>query len=294
MSEHGTRKWRRRLKWTALVLVVGYVGASWIAAGRLLTPKRRGPAQTPGHVGLPFEDCMLRSTDGVRLAGWIVDCKGARGTVLLFHGINASREAQRVRALHGAGFRTVAIDFRGHGKSGGDRTTFGHAESADVVACIRFAQQRWPREPLAAWGVSLGGAALCYAGKVAAELEAIILESVYSTIDRAWTNRLSLRVPTWLHPLAAGPRWMAFWRMGLSGDDLRPVDRIRELDGTPILVTTGENDRRAPKDDARALAQAVSSASVWIVPDADHGNVWRTGGSVYQRKVLDFLRRHCR
>src|SRR5437899_120656 len=64
----------------------GYLAASWTVS-RWLT--RRAPARisrTPEAFGLAWEPLTLRTEDGIRLAGWLVEPANARGTVALFHG----------------------------------------------------------------------------------------------------------------------------------------------------------------------------------------------------------------
>src|SRR5438445_2437204 len=69
----------------------GYVAASWTVS-RWLT--RRAPARisrTPSDLGLTWQALGLRTEDGIRLAGWLVEPPEPRGTVALFHGMRGSR-----------------------------------------------------------------------------------------------------------------------------------------------------------------------------------------------------------
>jgi hypothetical protein len=54
--------------------------------------------QTPGNVGLAFDDVYFATEDGVRLNGWFVPRRGATLTLLWFHG-NAGNISHRVENI---------------------------------------------------------------------------------------------------------------------------------------------------------------------------------------------------
>ena len=81
------------------------------------------------------------------------------------------------------------IDFQSHGESIGDGITFGYLEALDAEAAFTFLENKLPNNHIGVIGVSLGGAAALL-GQVAEKSKAIIIESVYPTIEEAIKNRL--------------------------------------------------------------------------------------------------------
>ena len=84
-----------------------------------------------------------------------------RGVVALVHGIgeHSGRYGYLVERLVGAGFAVVALDNRGHGRSGG---VHGHIDSwseyrEDVHAFLNYVSAHFMRLPLFLYGHSLGG-----------------------------------------------------------------------------------------------------------------------------------------
>jgi alpha-beta hydrolase superfamily lysophospholipase len=124
--------------------------------------------------------------DGLTLRGSFAEPPSPRGLLVMFHGIGNERYRGFLHEIARWGFVGVSFDFRAHGVSDGEDCTFGWAERRDVVAIIAAVRARWPGKPIAAWGISLGGAALCYAADVTRDLDAVILESVYRDIDSAF------------------------------------------------------------------------------------------------------------
>jgi pimeloyl-ACP methyl ester carboxylesterase len=83
------------------------------------------------------------------------------------------------------------MDFQAHGESPGNKITFGHLESLDVEAALRFLKERFPGERIGVIGTSMGAAAMVLA-EHRPPVQAIILESMYPTIDQATQDRLRL------------------------------------------------------------------------------------------------------
>jgi predicted alpha/beta hydrolase len=82
---------------------------------------------------------------------------------------------------------------QGHGETTGKYITFGYRESRDVHAALSYLKSRLPGKPIGVIGVSLGGAATLL-GKEPIQTDAVILEAVYSSIERAIENRLAIRL----------------------------------------------------------------------------------------------------
>ena len=123
----------------------GLAGAAVLAAaivwavGSVMTRGR--PSPVPPAVA-PARDLVLRTSDGVRIAATFRPGRGERAPgVLLLHGVNAARPAVAGNAawLSDRGYATMAIDFRGHGRSDMAPRSFGLTEAADARASAEIA-----------------------------------------------------------------------------------------------------------------------------------------------------------
>src|SRR5215204_3938320 len=82
---------KERIARTLLGTGMGYFAASWTAS-RWLTRRTRGKLKsTPADYGLEAETLTLRTDDGIRLSGWLVEPANAHATAALFHGMRQSR-----------------------------------------------------------------------------------------------------------------------------------------------------------------------------------------------------------
>jgi pimeloyl-ACP methyl ester carboxylesterase len=111
-------------------------------------------APPPEHVSFPTQDGGLVYAD--------IYGKGGRGVVLA-HGGRFNKESweKQARTLAAAGFRALAIDFRGYGQSRGPGQSepLGAPLHLDVLAAVRYLRQNGAKTVSVVGGSMGGGAA---------------------------------------------------------------------------------------------------------------------------------------
>jgi uncharacterized protein len=122
------------------------------------------------------------------------------------------------------------------------------------------------------------------------KVDAIVIEAVYPTIEIATRNRLQ----KYLGPLGVRLAPLLLWqlqpRLGVSVDQLRPIEHIAEV-GCPIFIISGEKDQNTLRSDTEILFErAHSPKELWFVPSAGHVDLHHVAGGEYERRVLAFLR----
>lgn len=279
----------------AMASGIGYVAAAYSISRWITRPALRPLKLSPQGLGLMWETLECRTADRFRLRGWLIHpSTPAAGTVMLFHGLRNTREQMLSRAELFArnGYRCVAFDHRAHGESQGKRTSFGFLEGRDVSAVNELVRQRWPNEPRALLGISMGAAAICFAARDTSQCDAIILESCYRDIATAFQNRLRHGYPPWYQKLSRGVVWITERRLGLRLNQINCSKDIALLTPAPVLLLTGTEDPHATPDEVRQLYECCREPrELWLVQNAKHKDVFEVGGSAYQERVLDFLAR---
>ena len=277
------KRWVVGLAGLGLAVAAGLV---W-AAGSVLTAPATRPVGPPPR--LAVETAAISSPSG-ELPTWVAPVDSARGVVVLMHGVRADRRSQldRLRLFRDAGYHTIAFDFQAHGESPGDAITFGWLERDDAVAAVRFARDRFPGLPVAVVAQSMGGAAAILAGP-RLDADALVVEAVYASLERATRNRLAMRlgragaIAAPLLTAQVGPR------LGVSLDQLRPARAAPDLDA-PLFVLAGSEDAHAQPDEARAIYDAAPEPkALWIVAGAAHQDLYRYAPDAYRERVLGFL-----
>lgn len=266
---------------------------SWHLGGLLIAPAMHPVGAAPAE--LDAANVTFPSGSGSTIHAWYSPGTPGSGAVLLLHGVGADRSAMSGRALflHALGYSVLALDFQAHGESLGKHITVGDLESHDVVAAVDYLRRALPDERLGAIGVSMGAAAVVLS-RQPLPLSAVVLESMYPTIEEALADRLKLALGD-RGPLCTPLLVMQLKpRLGISASRLHPIDDISRL-GAPLLLIHGAEDQHTTLAEAkRVFAAAREPKTFWEVPRAAHVDLHYFARAEYERRVSAFLARYLR
>jgi pimeloyl-ACP methyl ester carboxylesterase len=238
---------------------------------------------------LPGERTVtVRTTDGVDLAGIVLPAlppqrSGRPITFVLAHGFTGSVARAPLRRAAGwlRRFGEVrALDFRGHGGSGGGSGVGGDPEVLDIDAAVAAVRAEGGGEGARAGavvtvGLSMGGgAALRQAALGRHRPDAVVSVSAVSR----WYVRDTrpMQRVHWLLETTAGRRMGSrMVRLRLDQPWLRvplsPLQVVSAIAPTPLLLVHGDRDEYFPLEHFRTLAQAAGpAATAWVVPGFGH------------------------
>ena len=264
--------------------------ASVLIGAQVASPTQQqiGPPPRSLHA----ESVQFPSASGAQVRGWLIRSPGRKGTILLMHGIRSNRLAMlsRARFLLNAGYSVLLFDFQANGETIGSHQTFGALESLDARAACTFARTTIPDQAVGAIGTSLGGAAAIL-GPAPMNLQALVIEAVYPTIEEAAANRIRSHLGPYVPGRLLAPLLLSQlrFRAGVSPSALRPIDRIGAT-AAPLFLICGEKDVDTTPDESRRLFQAASEPKqFWELMGAGHQDFHAFAPSEYERRVLAFF-----
>ncbi len=265
------------LKWSAIVLIAGYVGllaAVYLMQRAIMYPAPQTGRTAPAAAGFPqAQEITLYTADGEKVIAWHVPPRDGKPVVIFFHG-NGEVLAWRVprfSAVVADGTGLVALSFRGYAGSTGSPSEAGLI--ADAEAAYQFAAARYPTDRIVPWGYSLGsGAAVAIAA--VHPVGGLILEAPYtSTVDIA---------------SAAFPYLPVRWLLRDRFHSDRRIGHVR----APLLVMHGEKDRVVPiRFGGKLFALANEPKAMVRFREAGHVYTDDIGAVVAVQKFLDGLPR---
>ncbi|MGH7206250.1 MAG: alpha/beta hydrolase [Nitrospiraceae bacterium] len=223
--------------------------------------------------GLQLEDVWFPAEDGTRLFGWYVESSGSPAVLLWCHGNagNIINRLDNLRELHRLGISVFLFDYRGYGRSQGRPSEEGlYQDALGAYAYVTQARRIRP-ERIVLFGRSLGAAV---AGEVASQRPAagLILESAFPSVEAL------ARV----HYFGLPAHWLLGARFNLA-DWLKNVS-------IPILVIHGDRDETVPiKLGKQVLEAAKNPKSFYLVPGADHNDLYLVGGKPYFQRLKHFV-----
>jgi uncharacterized protein len=285
-------------------LLLGFLGVAGLAASVLAVGLYLSSPATavigPPPDGLPDAQTIeITSSPGATIKGWwVAAAEPCASAVILIHGVRSNRLSMTKRAekLRAEGFSVLLIDLQSHGESPGQRITYGPREALDAAAAVDFVRKDRSCARVGAIGTSLGGAAAIFASQPLA-IDALVIESVYGTIDSALGNRLRAG----LGPILGGiftPILVPTFKLllppilGVTPDQLRPIDHVSKVKA-PLLVISGTLDDRTPIEEARSLYDRASGPKQFLaVEGAAHVDLEAFAPDDYWRTVLPFLTEH--
>lgn len=278
----------RRFTLAFLSVLLVLIAAVLITGSILTAPAHRPVGDAPAE--LAAKKVQFQSQSGATIHGWFVPGKKNVGAIILMHGVRANRLSMldRARFLHRAGFSVLLFDFQAHGESAGEHITFGYLESRDARAAVDFLRINAPGEKIGVIGESMGGAATLLASP-ALDVNAMVLEMVYPTINQAVSNRLSARLGSWAGTLAPLLTWQLKPRLGIDSDALKPVDKVGGIP-IPKLFIVGAEDRHTTLSESEQMfAVAAEPKELWVVEGAKHTDLHVQKKEEYEQRVLRFF-----
>ncbi len=239
-------------------------------------------------------------THRVMAGGWNLRYReaGAGPVLVLVHGLGCSTDywVRNGAWLAAAGFRVLAPDLPGFGRTEGPRTGLSIVQQAYAVSVFAEAMRLGPAAYL---GHSLSCQTVLELACTEPErVTAIVLAA--PTGDRRKKRLLHEAVgflrdiprePPSLVPLvvdaylrAGVVRWTRTWLAGKRHDAFHAAREIQ----VPALVLAGERDPVVPVKFARAIANTIRSARLQVIPQAAHALIYDQPAG-FNAAVVGFL-----
>ena len=182
-----------------LVLVGGAGAMVGYQIYGLSHPPRVQDVVNPSDLLLRADEVSFQSTDGILLSGWLIHGEREAPTIILCHDLGESKAVflDSTVSLQRSGYNLLLMDFRGHGKSGGNGSTLGIEERYDVLGAIDFLSTRrdLSADHIGIWGIGMGAYAALQAASERKQVVALALDSLYSDVPSYLDHALFKGLP---------------------------------------------------------------------------------------------------
>ena len=294
-----TRRFKRRLLWIPVVLVVVIavviLGISIYAASSLTQFEREPILNIPTDYGLEYVDVSFPSRDGLMLKGWWLGTQDDVPVIVMVHGSTRNRvnPPERMlgiaRELVNNGYNILMFDMRGHGESEGKRVSAGLYETNDLLGALDYINHRGIESKIGVLGFSMGAATCLMTAPECEEIDAVIVDGAYadivSIVESEFANRSDL--PQFFLPI------ILFMTKNLYDVDftaIKPIEATKNIT-VPVFVIHGGQDSTVPVEHANRLAEVCQNpySMLWIVPEAEHCEAYMERSEEYVNKVVSFF-----
>lgn len=264
-----------------LVAYAAVVLLAWQFQERLAFPGPNAPVPDPVARGIPDGRVVTTVTaDGVRLHGWYLPPAPAPPAgvtapgVIWFYGNmeTVSDLAPVLRTFRPPSTGVLVFDYRGYGQSGGRPTELGLYSDAEAAWTFLTQRPEIDSTRIAVYGRSLGSAVALYLA-TSRSVAAVVLDSPFSNAREMADQHYAIVPTTLLH---------------LRLDN---VERASQVEA-PLLVVHGSEDRIAPLQMGRAVADTAPDGSLFVLDGAGHNDTYTFGSESYRNEFHAFLAKH--
>jgi pimeloyl-ACP methyl ester carboxylesterase len=268
-------------RWALLVavalLALHVAGRAALASAIAQAPNRQLSNPPAEDVPPPEVSQALRVRVGppdALLSVWVLEPPGGaapRGTIVVLHGVRLDKRSMlpAATALAKAGFRSLLVDLRGHGRSSGEHMTYGLVESRDLSQLLDQLEARgMVLGPVGAHGFSYGAATAIHLASRDPRVGAVVAVSSFASLRGAVRDYLRRYVPE-LEPVVP-QLWLdgaidLGGRMAAFDPDAAAPARAAERGRAPLLVLHGASDAQIPPYHAELLAKATQGRATTVL-----------------------------
>lgn len=250
----------RRLLFALVALVVlvyaAAVGYMYVNQ-RALQYDATGQVTALAEAGIARAEAFSVPVEGEVINGWFAPPQPGMPLIIYYKGNSGSfsAEHQRYAQFAASGYGFVAFDYRGFPASPGQISEAGIL--ADALAAYDWAAAKG--FPMLIWGRSLGSGPATYVASER-EAEALLLETPFLSAVAVAAERF--------------PILPVYWVMLDQFHNDVWIANVTE----PVMVAHGTADRTVSVGNGERLYDlAPNKDELWIVPGADHSDLWNAG-----------------
>ena len=265
--------------WKLTIVIIGVYAALsiyvyFMQSAMIFYPNMPGRnlVSTPEDIGLTYQDAEFVTEDNIKLHGWFIPNKNAKGTLLFFHGNagNISHRLDSIAIFHRLGLNVFIIDYRGYGQSEGKITEKGTYRDAEAAWNYLNHTQGISGKQIIIFGRSLGAS---IAGWLASQHTpaALIIESGFTSVP-SMGQRFYPFLPV---------RWLTHFKYDTE-------QYVKDI-SCPVLVAHSKNDEIIPYEEGREIFEAAPRPKQFLDMQGGHNDGFIVSGPSYVNGLKSFI-----
>ena len=219
-------------------------------------------------------------------------------TIFVLHGAyGQSRDMEKTASLLAAGgYRAVLVDLRGHGRSTGERITYGVRESQDLSQVIDFLAARGlVSGEIGAYGFSFGAATAIQLAGRDRRVRVVVAVAPFSSLEAASGHLMRSKLPGAKY--YATDQWVnrtlaeAGRQGGFDYRQANPAAALANTDARVLLIHGAADDIVKPYHSTELYRAAYGRSNVVFIEGAGHNDLAADATGVAAAKGRDWFDR---
>ena len=248
-----------------------------------------------GQQGLPdfpYTIVHLATSDSIIIEAWYSGLdSGARGTVILFHGLMANKSfvIDQAREFRKRGYNVIMPDTRNHGNSTGSNTSYGYHETEEVKLAYDYVKARGEQN-IYFWGISMGAVEIMKAvADYNLAAKGLCLEMPFGSLQAHVKARLgNMGFPRQPFGFLI-TCWIGIER-GFNGPGYQSARYAKQIH-CPVLLQYGTRDQLVNREEIDEIYNAIPSTNKKLViyQDAYHESLLQYDPDRWKKEIDEFL-----
>ena len=267
-------------------------GKPLLRTWRLMTGKKLAKSLIQYYPTIPYDTVQLTMANGKKLEAWYMKADSAKGTVILFHGLNLNKGNVTGEAFefNSFGYNTMLVDIRAHGNSEGVVNTLGYNESEEVKLAFDHISKKGEKN-IILWGMSLGAVIISKAiWQYDIKPQKIILEMPFDRLQ----DHIRARARISGFPGEPFGFFVTFWtgfEQGYWAYGHKTSRYVKKIN-CPVLLQWGNSDEYVLKEETDRIFTSINSSQKKLViyPGAGHVPMLFANASKWHETVSEFLK----
>jgi len=242
----------------------------------------------------PSEHLTLTTSNKTIIDVWYSSVPNAKGTVCIFHGLmsNKAYYLPEANEFRNYGFNVFMLDFRGHGRSEGMKTSIGYNEAEEVKIAYDYVRKR-NGDTIYLYGGSMGAVTIARAVAVyQLNPSGIILDMPFDgLLDHIRARGRSFGFPQNLFAIP-----VSCW---ISLENSIPVFQFKTSSYAkdihcPVLLEWGTRDHLVTQKETETIFNSLASKNKKLVvyEDGVHSSLFTQDPIKWKKEMEAFLHLH--
>jgi alpha-beta hydrolase superfamily lysophospholipase len=238
-----------------------------------------------------FKNINFTIKEGNKIDVWESTVPNPKGTVCLFHGLTSSKAyyLPEAKFFREHGYNVLLLDFRGHGKSEGMKTTIGYKEAEEVKLAYEYLKTKGERR-IFLFGGSMGAVTITRAVSVYnLKPSGVILEMPFDSLfDHIKARGRSFGFPQTMFAIPV-TSWIAL-ENSFPAFKHKTSEYAKKID-CPVLLEWGTNDHLVMEKETTNIFNNLRSKNKKLVvyEEAVHSSFFRQDPVKWQKEIEQFL-----
>ena len=242
----------------------------------------------------PYEHLILTTSNKTKIDSWYSSVRNAKGTICIFHGLTSNKayylpEANEFRNY---GFNVFMLDFRGHGRSEGMKTSIGYNEAEEVKLAYDYVRKR-SGDTVYLYGGSMGAVTIARAVAVyKLNPTGIILDMPFDgLLDHIRARGRSFGFPQNLFAIPVSC-WIAL-ENSFPVFQFKTSSYAKEI-RCPVLLEWGTHDHLVTEKETQNIFNSLASKNKKLVfyEDGVHSSFFAQYPIKWKKEMEAFLNLH--